>query len=133
MKFDGDIASTNYAGDYKITQASEDTVDKEPCYLFDLAAVDKKATYDRIKYWVSKQRIVGVKAEFYTISGKLFKSAEFKYANRVRINDKTEIPFISELLIRDTVQADKATTLDYSNIKVHDIPDSAFNINVLLK
>ena len=129
----GDIASTNYAEDYKARLSGEESVNGELCYVLDLKAANTNVTYDRIKYWVSKQRIVGVKAEFYTISGKLFKSAEFKYANRVRINDKTEIPFISELLIRDTVQADKATTLDYSNIRVHDIPDSAFNINVLLK
>ena len=75
----GDIASTNYAGDYKIVQTSEDTFNNEPCYLLDLSAVDKKATYDRIKYWISKERLVGVKAEFYTVSGKLFKTATFEY------------------------------------------------------
>ena len=42
------------------------------------SAVDKKATYDRIKYWISKERLAGVKAEFYTVSGKLFKTADLR-------------------------------------------------------
>ena len=71
----GDIASTNYAGDYKITHTSEDEVNGEPCLLLDLQAVDNRATYDRIKYWVSKERVVGLKAEFYTVSGKMFKTS----------------------------------------------------------
>jgi hypothetical protein len=129
----GDIASTNYAEDYKAKLLGEESVQNEICYVLDLKAANKNVTYDRIKYWVSKERLLGVKAEFYTISGKLFKSAEFKYGNRVRVDEKTEIPFISELLIRDAIQDDKVTTLTYSNIKVRAIPDSAFNLNVLLR
>src|SRR5271157_5243473 len=60
----GDIASTNYAGDYKVVHTADDSFNGEPCHLFDLEAVDKKATYDRIKYWISKERLAGVKAEF---------------------------------------------------------------------
>ena len=84
----GDIASTNYAGDYNIVQTSEDMVNGEHCYLFDLNAVDNRATYDRIKYWISKERLVGVKAEFYTVSGKMFKTATFDYKNSVTIDGK---------------------------------------------
>jgi hypothetical protein len=129
----GDIASTNYAEDYKAKLLGEESVRNEICYVLDLKAANKNVTYDRIKYWVSKERLLGVKAEFYTISGKLFKSAEFKYGNSVRIDEKTEIPFISELLIRDAIQQDKVTTLTYSNIRVQAIPDSVFNLNVLLR
>jgi Outer membrane lipoprotein-sorting protein len=129
----GDIASTNYAADYHAKLLDGESVRGESCYVLDLRAVNKNVTYDRIKYWVSKERLLGVKAEFYTVSGKLFKSAEFKYGNRVRIDEKTEIPFISELLIRDAIQRDKVTTLTYSNIKVRDIPDSVFNLNLLLR
>lgn len=129
----GDIASTNYAEDYKAKLLGEERVRNEICYVLDLKAANRNVTYDRIKYWVSKERLLGVKAEFYTISGKLFKSAEFKYGNRVRIAEKAETPFISELLIRDAIREDKVTTLTYSNIKVQAIPDSAFNLNVLLR
>src|SRR3990172_8312257 len=64
----GDIASTNYVEDYEPTLLREEPVAAEACYVFDLKAKNKQVTYDRIKYWVSKERMVGVKAEFFTLS-----------------------------------------------------------------
>ncbi|MCP4265019.1 MAG: outer membrane lipoprotein-sorting protein [Candidatus Brocadiaceae bacterium] len=128
----GDIASTNYVEDYKAVLLSEEKVNDEDCFVLDLTAVNNKVTYDRIKYWVSKSRLVGVKAEFYTISGKLFKAAEFKYNNRIKIGDDI-IPFVSELIIKDAIEKDNVTTLTYSNIKIKKIPRSTFNLNVLIR
>jgi hypothetical protein len=129
----GDIASTNYREDYNAVLLGSEPVRGEDCHVLDLKAANKNVTYDRIKYWVSKSRLVGVKAEFYTISGKLFKTAEFTYDNRIKIDGEEEIPFISELVIHDAIQQDKVTTLTYSNIKVQPIPDSTFNLNVLVR
>ncbi len=129
----GDIASTNYVEDYAGTLLGEEPIRGEQCYVLDLKATDKSVTYDRIKYWVSKERLVGVKAEFYTLSGKLFKTAEFKYGNRIKIADGEDALFVSELLIRDAIQKDRVTTMTYSNIRVETIPDSTFNLNVLVR
>jgi len=128
----GDIASTDYVNDYQGTLLQEEKVNDEDCYVLDLTAVDKKVTYDKIKYWVSKKRLVGVKAEFYTVSGKLFKTAEFKYNNNISFDNKV-VPFVSELLIRDAIQKDNVTILTYSNITIKDIPSSTFNLNVLIR
>jgi hypothetical protein len=129
----GDIASTNYREDYNAVLLGSEPVRGEDCHVLDLKAANKNVTYDRIKYWVSKSRLVGVKAEFYTISGKLFKTAEFRYDNRIKVDGEEDIPFISELVIHDAIQRDKVTTLTYSNIKVQPIPDSTFNLNVLVR
>jgi len=129
----GDIASTNYVEDYEGALIGEEAVRNEPCYVLDLKAANKNVTYDRIKYWVSKERLVGVKAEFYTLSGKLFKTAEFKYENRIRVGNEEEAPFVSELTIRDAIQKDRKTTMTYSNIKVEPIPDTVFNLNLLVR
>ncbi|HEY6012076.1 MAG TPA: outer membrane lipoprotein-sorting protein [Nitrospirota bacterium] len=129
----GDIASTNYNEDYDPTLLGEEAVGAEPCYVFDLKAKNKQVTYDRIKYWVSKERLVGVKAEFFTLSGKLFKTAQFNYDNVVSVDESTSIPFVSQLIIRDAVMKEKVTTMTYSNIRVEKVPDSDFNINVLLR
>ena len=129
----GDIASTNYAGDYHAAISGEAAVQGEDCYVMDLTAASKNVTYDRIKYWVSKTRLVGVKAEFFTLSGKLFKTADFKYDNRVKAEGGEEIPFVSRLVIRDAIQKDRTTTMTYSNIKTEPIPDSTFNLNVLVR
>jgi hypothetical protein len=128
----GDIASTNYAGDYKITQTDEDTVNQEPCYLFDLAAADKKTTYDRIRYWISKDRIVGLKAEFYTVSGKMFKTATFEYDNHMTLDGRKH-PFISKMVITSAVMKEDVTTMNFSKVSLKKIPDSMFNLNLLVR
>ncbi len=128
----GDIASTNYAGDYKITNMSEDKVNKESCYLLDLTAVDKKTTYDRIKYWISKERLIGVKAEFYTVSGKMFKTAAFEYNNSITI-DGEKRPFISKMVITSAVIKEDVTTMNFRKVSFKKIPDSIFNLNLLVK
>lgn len=129
----GDIASTNYADDYAGTLTGEEAVQGEACYLLDLKAANKNVTYDRIRYWVSKDRLVGVKAEFYTLSGKLFKTAVFSYENRVAAGGQEEYPFVSRLVIRDAIQQDRVTTLTYGNIRVKTVPDSTFNLNLLVR
>jgi outer membrane lipoprotein-sorting protein len=128
----GDIASTNYAGDYLVTLQTEDVLEGEPCYLFDLKAVDKKATYDRIKYWISRERLVGVKAEFYTVSSKLFKTAVFKYENRISIDGQAHA-FISRMTIFDALVKENITEMFYRQAVVKKVPDSLFNLNLLLK
>jgi len=128
----GDIASTNYAGDYHATLVSKDTVNGELCYLLDLTAINKKVTYDRIKYWVSKKRLIGVKAEFFTVSGKMFKSATFEYGNSIPIEGKPK-PFVSKMIITDVVIKENVTTMTYSKIRLKKIPDSTFNLNLLMR
>jgi len=128
----GDIASTNYAGDYQIVQASEGMVNDEPCHLFDLRAVDNRATYDRIQYWISKERLVGLKAEFYTVSGKMFKTATFEYENRIQIDGQPR-PFISRMVITSAVMKEDVTTMSYRRPSLKKVPDSIFNLNLLTK
>ena len=128
----GDIASTNYAGDYKVTNASEELVNEEPCYLYELTATNKKATYDRIKYWISKKRLVGVKADFFTVSGKMFKSATFEYDNSIMVQDRPR-SFVSKMVITNAVIKEDITTMIYSKVKIKRIPDSTFNLNLLVR
>ncbi len=129
----GDIASTSYAGDYTITQFDDNgEFNNQPCFLFDLKAKNKKVTYDRIRYWVSKDKLVGIKADFYTVSGKLFKSAQFEYDNSITVNGMVK-PFVSKMVIKNKIFKDDITTMYYKNIKIKKIPDSTFNLNLLMR
>ena len=125
----GDIASTNYADDYAPKPMPDESINGELCYVFDLKAVNKKSTYDQIKYWISKERLVGVKSEFYTVSGKLFKTAVMEYDNQIVIEDKPN-PFISKMTITDALVEANVTTLVFNNNKLVRIPDSTFDMNV---
>jgi outer membrane lipoprotein-sorting protein len=128
----GDIASTNYFGDYKITSTAEGTFNGEACLVMDLRAVDSRATYDRIKYWVSKERIVGLKAEFYTVSGKMFKTATFEYNSSIAINEKPR-EFISKMIITSAIIKQDVTTMHYKNPVLKNVSDATFNLNLLTK
>jgi outer membrane lipoprotein-sorting protein len=128
----GDIAATNYADDYKIVHTSEGAVKDEPCIVMELQAVDNKATYDKIKYWVSKERLVGLQAEFYTVSGKMFKTAVFEYKNTVMINEKPR-EFISKMTITNAIMKNDVTTIHYSKPILKKVSNAVFNLNIMTK
>jgi len=128
----GDIASTDYAGDYDAVLLGEEKIDDQLCYLFELTAIDGKVTYDRIHYWVSKDRNVAVKADFYTVSGKLFKSARFEHENWINVNGE-KLPFVSRMIISNALVEDDVTTMTYSAVVVKPIPLAAFNLNLLVR
>ena len=81
----GDIAATNYAKDYSGTFLREEAVNGERCYLLQLAATTRQATYDKVLYWVSAERGTAVQAEFQSLSGKKLKSAQFDYGNHIEV------------------------------------------------
>lgn len=128
----GDVASTNYAEDYDATLLPDETVEGVDCYVFDLKARNSKTTYDRIVYWVDKERLVGVKADYYTLSGKRFKSANMQYGSTVSINGEAR-PFISEIAIYEELMSGDVTTLSMSKPKLAPLPDFIFNINLFMK
>jgi hypothetical protein len=126
----GDIASTNYDEDYTAKPLPDETVQDIPCYVFDLRAKTTQATYDRIKYWISKKDSIGVQAEYYTVSGKMFKSAVMHYDNHVAVKDHRR-PFISEINIQDDIMGGDHTILTFKEPKIGKIPDYVFNLNLL--
>lgn len=129
----GDIASTNYATDYDVLEWEETLLDDQPCYLFDLQAKTQKATYARIRYWVTMDPLVGIKAEFYTADGgKLLKSAIMSYENLIDTLDGRQ-PFISRMIIHDELMSDNMTILTFSDPALQAIPDHVFNLNLLRK
>lgn len=123
----GDIAATNYVRDYNGSLLRQEPCGKEQCYVLDLAAVSDQTTYDRIIYWISVERGVGVRAEFLSVSGKKVKTAEFTYDNSIMVKGKP-VPFVSQMLIFDDL-TDGKTTLTYSSVKVVKIPPVEFDLS----
>ncbi len=126
----GDIAATNYASDYTASPLPDEMINNELCYKFDLKSQNKKSTYDRIVYWISKERLVGIKADYYTVSGKKFKTAFMQYNNRVLIDGRLK-PFISGLVIYDELMSRDVTTLSLTDPGLQALPDYLFNLNLL--
>jgi hypothetical protein len=128
----GDIASTNYADNYEATALPDDEVNGEACYVFDLKAQNDKSTYDRIKYWVSKRRLVGVKAEYFTVSGKKFKSATMDYDNLVSLGGKKR-PFLSRISMRSELMSGSVTYLSLRAPRIAPLPDYNFDLNLFMR
>ena len=126
----GDIAATNYNGEYTPTLLREEKVGDEDTYVLDLVGKNKWVTYDRIVYWVSKKRLVAVKAEFYTVSGKLIKTADFAYDNTI-VYDNHRIPFVSRIDIRDAINKNNFSVLEYSGVKVRKLTAADFQVSTL--
>ena len=129
----GDIASTNYARDYDGTIAGEEDVNGDPCWKLELKARAKNVTYDRIRSWISKKRRLGVKAEFLTVGGEVFKTATFDYGNRLKGADAKDYEFISKMTIRDVGGSGAVTVLGYTQPRAETHPASIFNINNVVR
>jgi outer membrane lipoprotein-sorting protein len=128
----GDIAATNYAESYEATALPDESVDGEDCYVFDLTAKSEKTTYDQIKYWVSKQRLVGIKAEYFTVSGKKFKSATMEYDNLVNLDGRRR-PFISRITMQNELMSGAVTYLSLRNPHVGRLGDYLFDLNLFMR
>ena len=122
----GDVAATNYAADYEARLMSQESVEGELCYVLDLSARHKRSTYDKIRYWVSVAREVGVKAEFYSLSGKLLKTATFQYDNNIQFAGNN-LPFVSKMIIKDAL-IDAETTMKFGTAKVKKISAAEFDL-----
>ena len=124
----GDIANTNYARDYDATLAGEELVEGEPCHRLDLKARAKSVTYDKIRYWISKARGLGVKAEFRTVSDQVFKTATFQYTNKIH-TPTGDHEFVSRMEIRDPAKPRARTIIEFGDPHLERLDVSLFNIN----
>lgn len=118
----GDIARTNYAEDYDATILSTEKLNNVDVYKLELKAKNKKVTYGRIEYIVSKKEFNPISATFFALSGKPLKSAEFSEFKNIQGMSRA-----SKMVIRDYLQKDKTSTLVFSDHKPEKFSDSLFN------
>ena len=123
----GDIAATNYVRDYVPRFLREEFKDGKRCFVLELSARDRQATYDKLLYWISEVEQQGVYAEFLSLSGKRLKTASFQYKNAVMVNGR-QIAFVSAMTIKDELTSAK-TVLRYSNVRIQAIAPSQFDLS----
>ena len=89
-------------------------------------AVDRGVTYPRVVYWVRDSNAAPHKAEFYSLSNRLLKTCRFeKYeqsAGKLRP---------TRLIMEDPAHPGDQSVLDYSAIKLRDLPDKVFTKDYL--
>jgi outer membrane lipoprotein-sorting protein len=128
----GDIASIQYARDYDAKLIGEDTVLAQNCWKLELKAKSKNTTYDKITYWISKKDKLAVRADFLTIAGEVFKTAEFKYGNTITVKAGS-FPFISEMKILDAFNSKNMTLIKYQAPHEETHAKMIFNVNNIIR
>lgn len=128
----GDIASTNYARDYKAKMEKTEVINGEKFHVLLLKANAKNLTYDQIRYWVSEKTRLAMRADFLTLQGKTFKIGQLEYKNKLNVKGKS-IPFVSQLTITDAKFNKNKSIIKYSNPSLVEHADSIFNVNNLTR
>jgi outer membrane lipoprotein-sorting protein len=124
----GDLARSNFSGDYNPTILRTDTIDGEKYYVLELTAVDRSVTYHKVLYWVRQSNFWPLRAEFYSLSNRLLKTC--RYENFQPLLGKQR-PI--RLVMEDALRKGEESVLDYSAMKLRDLPDKIFTKDYLKK
>jgi len=122
----GDLARANFAGDYTPKLLRIEKIDGEDHYVLELTAVDRTVPYHRVLYWVKQKSYFPHRAEFYSLSDRLLKTARYEsfqqLAGRIRP---------SRLVLQDALRKGEESVLQYSGMVLRDLPDKVFTRDYL--
>lgn len=124
----GDLARANFAGNYNPKLLRIETIEKARHYVIELTAAHKRVTYHRILYWVNKSNYRPFKAEFYSRSNRLLKTGYFR--DYKMLGDSVRP---SKLVFEDALRKGERSVLEYSALKIRNIPDKVFSKSYLKK
>lgn len=122
----GDLARANFVGDYTPKLIGADTAGRDPLYVLELTAVDRSVTYQRVRYWVRQGDYRPYKAEFFSLSGRLLKTCHYE---EFRMLAGLMRP--TKLVMVDAINRGERSTLDYSDMKLRELPDRVFTKDYL--
>ncbi|HVF64123.1 MAG TPA: outer membrane lipoprotein-sorting protein [Casimicrobiaceae bacterium] len=124
----GDLARANFVGDYTPRLRRSESFEGEPHHVLELNAVDRAITYQRVLYWVKQASAEPTAAEFYSLSHRLLKTC--RYQNYAKLGGRLRP---TRLLLQDGLRKGEQSTMDYSGMKMRDLPDRMFTKEYLRK
>jgi outer membrane lipoprotein-sorting protein len=122
----GDLARANFAGDYTPKLLRTEQVDGEAMHVLELNANDRGVTYHRVVYWVRQGNHWPHRAEFYSVSDRLLKTAH--YQNFVKLGGRVRP---SRMVLHDALREGEESVLEYAELKARDLPDRIFTKDYL--
>ena len=123
----GDVAQLSFVRDYELEVLGDEKIDNVECKKLLLSAKRSSATYNKIILFARKNDHLPVKAEYYLVSGKHFKTAYFEKYFTVG-GKKT----LQKMTIHDVIKKGYKTTFEYLNVKEIKLPVKYFNKNYLI-
>ncbi|MCC2680574.1 MAG: hypothetical protein K0S36_138 [Nitrosospira multiformis] len=124
----GDLARANFAGDYNAKILRTDVIEGEKYYVLELTGVDRGVTYHKVLYWVGQSNFWPYRAEFYSLSDRLLKTARYE---KFEILHGKQRP--TRLVMEDALRTGEQSVLEYSGMKQRDLPDKVFTKDYLKK
>ena len=124
----GDIARTNFSGDYTPKILKTETISGKEFYVVELTSLKDSTTYGKVVLWVMAENFWPVKAEFYAISGRFLKTCSYE-------NYKTMAGKLrpSKLVLKDAVIKGQYSTIEYNEMTMAEIPEKNFTKEYLNK
>ena len=121
---EGDVLSVNLARDYTAKIVGDETLqdadhNNRDCWHLDMIATTPEAVYNHVEYWAERGTYHPIKGKFYSDSGRLLKIA---YYHNYREQAGELRP--AQVILIDAVNSSLATTIDYSDYRFQDIPES---------
>jgi len=122
----GDIARANFSGDYTPRVLRTEKLDGVDYHVLELTAVDKSVTYNKVLYWVRQSNFHPRKAEFYSLSDRLLKTAHYE-----DFKPLAGKPRPARIVMQDALRKGEESVLEYSDMKLRDLPDKMFSKDYL--
>jgi len=122
----GDIARANFSGDYTPAVLRTEPVDGAEHYVLELKAADRGVTYNRVLYWVRKSDFHPLRAEFFAVSGRLLKTCRYEQFKTLGGRQRP-----TRLVLRDALREGDESVMEYSAMKLRDLPARMFSKDYL--
>lgn len=123
----GDIATMNWNQDYNAEYAGLEEMDGQPVDHLLLTAVTKGVSYKTIDLFLQPATHKPIRADLFTSSGKLAKTATFV------IEERAGREMVTRMILSDEIQKNQVTEVDYLTSEVFELPDKYFNPQYLAK
>jgi outer membrane lipoprotein-sorting protein len=124
----GDLARANFTGDYTATILRTEAIDGENYYVLELTGVDKSVTYHKVLYWVRQSNFWPYRAEFYSLSNRLLKTARYEDFHTILGKQRP-----TRLVMEDALRQGEKSILEYSEMKLKELEDKIFTKDYLKK
>src|SRR5688572_5666562 len=124
----GDLARSNFSGDYTPKILRDEVIDGEKHHVLELTAVDRSVTYSKVIYWVKESNFRPHRAEFFSLSNRLLKTCRYE-------NFQTLLGTMrpTRLVMVDALRKGEESVLEYSAMQLKDLPDRVFTKDYLTR
>jgi hypothetical protein len=125
----GDVASTDFSGDYDASYYQSDKSDKSDRIILLLnAKIDSLAAYSKVLLWLNSSNSRPDKAEFYSATGKHLKTAYYTKYQKLDTAPEGKEQLV-QIEIHNAINKNSITTMNYSNFKLVELTESQFRPN----